>query len=167
LAGKHGPIELGKYLDVHAAAMQGLARSGKVLPDGDKLQVERTARGLLIWGLVHCDGGITVDVTKRLAVLEGEGPSETVQTVLYTYHVMVEGLGNLLRYCGPHDDEAHPDHKPFHHKHSYDVLLGDVEGHVIDVDPDARPTLSEVITEACAWYYEHADEIEARRASKA
>jgi hypothetical protein len=79
---------------------------------------------------------------------------------------MVEGLGNLFRYCGPHDDDAHPDHKAFHHKHAYDLLGGDVVGTVSKVDPEERPTLAEVITEACSWYYERAHEIEQRRAAR-
>jgi hypothetical protein len=72
-------------------------------------------------------------------LLAGDGPNALVQTATYTYHVTVEGLGNLLRYCGPHDDEAHPDHKPYHHKHVYDVLRGDVEGTVAEVDPERAP----------------------------
>src|SRR5258708_32930614 len=78
---------------------------------------------------------------------------------------MLEGFGNLFRYCGPHDDDAHPDHKAFHHKHTYDVLACDVVGKVYEVDPEEWPTLAEVITEACGWYYERADEIQKPRSS--
>ncbi len=166
MAGKHAPIEVGKYFEIHAAAMRALERAGRVLRGCDGLTVEPVARGLLMSGRIQCAGGITIDVAKRLAILDGEGESAIVQTAAYTYHVMVDGLGNLLRYCGPHDDEAHPGHKPFHHKHSYDVLRDDVEGTVATVDAETRPTLAEVITEACAWYYEHAAEIEVRRGAK-
>jgi hypothetical protein len=113
LGGKHSPIELGKYLSIHQAAMGSLERDGRVLPGGDQLSVQRVERGVLIEGRIRCPGGIAIDVTKVLAVLSGEGDTAIVQTVAYTYHVRIEGLGNLLRYCGPHDDEAHRDHKPF------------------------------------------------------
>ena len=110
-----------------------------------------------------CVGGIAIDVTKRLAILSGEddGDGAIVQTVSYTYHAQLEGIGNLLRYCGPIDIPDRPDHKPFHHKHTYDVLRGDVEGSVTEVDAYERPTLAEVIAEACDWYFEHAHEVEA------
>jgi hypothetical protein len=45
----------------------------------------------------------------------------------------------------------------------YDVLNGDLVGDWSEVDPEERPTLAEVITEACSWYYEHAAEVEAHR----
>ncbi len=144
--------------------MRALERDGKVLLDGDGLTIERSGGGVVIEGRIQCAGGITIYVTKRLTVLGGDVGGDVVQTDSYTYHVMVEGLGNLLRYCGPHDDEAHPEHKPFHHKHTYNVLRGDVEGGVSEIEPERRPTLAEVIIEACRWYYDHADEIEAIRA---
>jgi hypothetical protein len=166
VGGKHAPIALGKYLEIHETAMRRLERDNRyVLPEGAGLTIERVDDGLLISGRIRCVGGIAIDVTKFLAILAGEGDSAVVQTVSYTYHVALEGLGNLLRYCGPHDDVAHPDHKPFHHKHTYDVLRGDVEGHVTEVDAEERPTLAEVITEACAWYFEYAQAIEALRST--
>jgi hypothetical protein len=163
VAGKHAPIELGKYIDIHGTAMRSLERDNYVLPGGDGLGIERVDGGLLMSGRIVCVGGVTLDVTKLLAILSGEGDGAIVQTTSYTYHAMIEGLGNLLRYCGPHDTPEHPDHKPYHHKHTYDPLGEEVEGHLEEVDPDSRPTLAEVISEACRWYFDHAEEIEARR----
>jgi hypothetical protein len=141
--------------------MRALEREGSVLPGGDGLVFDPAPQGVLISGRVQCAGSIMIDVAKRLTVLSGEGEMAIVQTVAYTYHAVVEDVGNLFRYCGPHAD-----HNQFHHKHQYDVLSGDVEGTVIQVEADARPTLAEVIREACAWYYAHAEEVEARRGSK-
>src|SRR5579864_9334737 len=125
MAGKHAPIELGKYLEIHQTAMRALERSGCILPGGDGLAIEVGNPGrLLIEGRIRCVGGMAVEVTKVLAVLGDEGDRAPARTIAYTYHVLLEGFGNVLRYCGPHDDEAHPDHKPFHHKHAYDVLHG-------------------------------------------
>ena len=149
---------MGRYLEIHATAMRTLERDGRVLPDGDGLTIEPVARGLLIEGRVHCAGSLIVEVWKLLAIAR-EGPVTTAQTTSYTYQVMVDGLGDLFRYCGPHK------HRPFHHKHTYDVL-GDDAGAWVKVDPEERPTLSEVIWEASECYFKHADQIEARRASK-
>jgi hypothetical protein len=165
VAGKHAPIELGKYLEIHETAMRCLERENRyVLPEGGGLTIDRSDGGVLMYGRIRCVGGISIEVTKLLAILEGQGDRAIVQTVSYTYHVMLEGLGNVFRYCGPHDDGAHPGHKPFHHRHTYDVLRGDVVGTVAEVDAEERPTLAEVIAEACVWYHDHAHEIETLRA---
>jgi hypothetical protein len=163
LGGKHAPIELGKYIEIHETAMRGLERDRSVF--SDDLAFESVEGGVLLEGRIHCAGGILIDVTKALAIRGGEGESAIVQTATYTYHAQVEGLGNLFRYCSPHDTEAQPDHNPFHHKHTYDLLAGDVVGNLTEVDAEERPTLAEVIREACAWYYENAEEVERRRSS--
>jgi hypothetical protein len=157
VGGKHGPISLGKYVEIHETAMRALEAKGYVL-DHD-LRIERVAGGLLIEGRIHCPGGITVDVTKLVAILYGEGEAAIVQTKTYSYHAQLQDFGALLRYCGPHLD-----HNRYHHKHTFDVLAGDIEGTVGPVDEDTRPTLAEVITEACDWYFQHAHEVETRRA---
>jgi hypothetical protein len=126
MGGKHGPIEIGKYLEIHESAMRGLEAKHYVV--GHDLKIEPAQRGLLMQGSIDCQGGITIAVTKVLGILSGIGAAARVQTTAYTYHVQLQGFGPLLRYCGPHDDKAHPDHKPFHHKHTYDVLAGDSEG---------------------------------------
>ena len=156
MGGKHSRIELGKYLEIHEAAMRGLEGKRYVL--GHNLRIERVASGLLMEGRIECQGGIAIDVDKLLAILLGVGEGAIVQTTAYTYHVQLQGFGPLLRYCGPHID-----HNQFHHKHTYDVLAGDIEGTVTQVDADDRPTLAEVITEACEWYFANAQQVEMRR----
>ena len=164
MGGKHAPIELGKYIEIHDAAMRSLERDKHVEPGGDGLTLDHAARGYLMRGRIRCIGGILIDVTKLLEIQSGGGPTAMVCTSAYTYHVLLEGVGNVLRYCGPHDTPEHPDHNPFHHKHTYDVLRGDVSGTVSEIDPDDRPTLAEVIGEACHWYFENAEAIERLRA---
>ena len=161
MAGKHAPIELGKYVEIHGTAMRALERKRMVLPGGgDSLAFDRTPAGLLIAGRIECVGGVAIDVEKVLSI-DGEGEGAIVQTISYTYHAQIKGLGNLLRYCGPHKD-----HNCFHHKHSFNLLTGDVVGTLDSIDEENRPTLAEVIEEACNWYFEHASEVESRKITK-
>lgn len=164
--GKHAPNRLDRYLAIHATVMGHRHDEGFVLDDG--LTLERGQQGYLMSGRIRCAGGLSVDVRKALRVVSGEGPTAMVQTVSYTYHVMLAGPGsslNVFRYCGPHDDEAHPEHKAFHHKHTYDVLHGDVAGSIARIDDDAWPTLGDVLEEMRGWYAEHSEEIETLRRS--
>jgi hypothetical protein len=131
---------------------------GFVLADG--LTIDQGARLYLMSGRVDCAGGISVDVRKVLRVVSGAGATAMVQTADYTYHVVVGGLGNLFRYCSPHDDADHPEHKPFHHKHVYDLLHGDVVGTIETIADDEWPTLGEVLEEARDWHLSHVEEVE-------
>ncbi len=63
--------------------MRGLERERHVLHDD--LKVDPVARGVLMSGRIHCAGGITIDVTKLLALVDGMGDNARVQTVKYTY----------------------------------------------------------------------------------
>jgi len=164
VAGKHAPLDLAKYLDIHGKAMRELERKGCVAPDGGKdLTIDLAAGGYLMSGRIHCVRGVKIDVTKLLAVRSYQDDRPVVQTTSYTYHTSIDGIGNVFRYCDPHATPSHPDHKPFHHKHTFDALGDGAEGEVSEVDEEERPTLAEVIEEACEWYYDHADAIEARR----
>ncbi len=131
---------------------------GLILKDG--LTLDPGPRGYLMSGRIDCAEGMAIDVRKVLRILSGEGPTAMVQTVDYAYHVLLADLGNVFRYCSPHDDGDHPGHKPFHHKHVYDVLIGDVVGTVEATGDDEWPTLGEVIEEARDWYSAYAERIE-------
>jgi len=159
--GKHAPKRLDRYLEIHSTVMGHRIDEGFVVEDG--LALERVPRGYLMTGRIRCVGGLCVDVRKLLRVIAGDGSTAMVQTVEYTYHVVLEGHGNVLRYCSPHDDEAHPEHKPFHHKHVYDVFAGDVVGTAATIAGDSWPTLGEVLEEMRVWHADHTAEIEAPR----
>jgi len=160
-AGKHAPKRLDRYLAIHAAVMGHRQDEGFVLEDG--LMLDRVPVGYRMSGSILCAGGLRVEVRKVLRIVSGEAATAMVQTVDYTYHATLDGFGNLLRYCSPHDDDAHPEHKPYHHKHSYDVLGGDVVGSIEAIAEDDWPTLGEVLAELRDWYSTHAERIEALR----
>lgn len=118
------------------------------MPDGDGV--------IALVGTITFDGGIRLDVAKKLRILEGEASTAMVQTFAYAYNANVAGLGNILRYCSPHDD-----HNEFHHKHTYDLLAGDRSGTVTEIDADSWPTLGEVFGELHAWFCTHAEQLAA------
>ena len=158
MRGKHSPNRLGPYLEIHTTIMQQFLRGGFV--SSEDLSVLDVGDGvILIEGRIQCAGDIYIDVSKRLEILSGEGPQAFVQTVDYSYNVVLGGIGNVFRYDAPH-----PDHNQFHHVHRYDLLDGDMHGRVERVEPqDDWPTLGEVISEAERWFYENVDEIMRRK----
>lgn len=159
--GKHAPIEFGRYFDIHSTAMARHGRDGFVL--SHNLEFINAPLGVLITGRIRCRGDLLVDVDKVVRVHSGDGRAALVQTDSYTYHVLVDGLGNLFRYCSPHNDAAHPDHRPYHHKHIFDPLKKEAASRVEEIEADRWPTLSGVIHEACDWYSAHSSEVEALR----
>ena len=155
---KHGRNRLGSYRQIHETVMQWFVREGFVL--ADELVFRDVGRSaLVIEGGRQCLGDVRIDVHKLLRVWGGEGPDAEVQTIEYSYNVVVDGIGNRLRY-----DSAHLSHNPYHHVHRYDVLAGDKDGTVTPLHlEDEVPTLGEVLAEVRAWYFEHSDHIEAAR----
>ncbi len=108
-------------------------------------------------GVIECAGNIYVDVSKRIQILEGDGPNALVQTVDYSYNAFVSGSGNILRY-----DSPHPDHYKQHHVHRFDVLTRrEIAVDFIQIEDD-RPTLGEIISEVESWYYDNIDWLLAR-----
>lgn len=127
--------------------MDQLVRGGFVL--SDDLAIEPAEGHLLIIGKVLCQGGMYVDVRKRLRILPEYEDDLYVQTVDYTYNVVLAGVGNVFRYDSPHFD-----HNREHHRHEYDVLNGDKQGTVeLDYADGNWPTLREVVEEAAEWYF--------------
>jgi len=147
MPGKHGPNRWDRYVAIHDTIMDGYIRKGVVI--SHDLKWTRLDDNILLEGRIHCPGGIYIDVTKRIKILEGEGDGAIVQTVAYNYNVTLDEKGNVFRYDSPHHD-----HFKEHHVHRFDVLNGDTLGSVDFLEEeDQRPTLGEVIKEAANWYY--------------
>lgn len=160
---KHGPNRFDRYLAIHDTIMAKFASDGFVEDDGVVFS-DLGAGEILVEGKIQCVGGICIRVIKTLAVVSGVRAEALVRTTSYSYNVFADGIGNVFRYCSPHDTEEQPDHKPFHHKHVYDLLAGDVTGRVEEVGDDAWPTLGEVIEQARDWYHHNVTELDLLRA---
>jgi hypothetical protein len=142
---RHGPNKLTKYIRVHEAHMQSRIASGFVVHDG----VEFAAFGkgyYILVGPVVCVGEIVLEVKKILAVVDGKGADERVETVWYSYNAKLAGRGNILRY------DSAAGHRPSDHVHRFDVLNGDDEGSVEDIPPREWPTIGKVLDELEEWY---------------
>jgi hypothetical protein len=104
----------------------------------------------VIEGRIMCEGGIEIEVKKRLMILSPPDELDPlVRTEYYIYNATIPSLGPIFRYNSPHAD-----HNRYHHVHRYEVLDGDTQGTVeLDYDDDAWPTLAEVISETEDWYH--------------
>ena len=109
---------------------------------------------MVMLGTICCAGGILIDVTKKLRIVDGDGATVRVQTFAHSYNASLQGRGNILRYCSPHDD-----HNKFHHVHRFDVWGGDHQGSVDEVSADDWPTLGDVLHGLQRWSREHADRL--------
>lgn len=153
MAAKHGPNKLQAYLQIHQTVMERMLHNGFVL--SDNLVFTPVHNALYLDGEILCQGGIRLDVSKEIAILEGVGADALVRTISYSYNAFLIGRGNILRY-----DSPHATHNQEHHVHRYDVLRGDTRGTLTFLEDEAgRPTLGEVITELERWYYEHYDDL--------
>jgi hypothetical protein len=128
----------------------------------DTLAFEKIGAGVIsLCGAIECEGGLAIDVTKFLNVLDGAGPTSMVQTFEYSYNAHLEGVtnGNIFRYCSPHD------HRPYHHRHEYDLFgtMEEKKGALRQLGDDDWPTLGKVIDELRSWYYENIVRVEALR----
>ena len=142
---RHEPNRLASYVEIHETVMEHLRRGGFVV--SDDLRFEFLNDWVVLEGTIICQGGIYIDVFKRLAILDGAGANAIVQTVEYSYNAVISGKGNIFRYNSPH-----PTHNEFHHVHRFDVLNGDKRG---TVERAIWPLLSEVIEEAMRFYHDH------------
>lgn len=146
---RHSATRLSTYLNVHQNRLEQLLRGGFLI-SADDLQIEAGDGCILIEGLLHCQGGIIVDVSKRIVFLEDE-EDPLVQTVDYSYCVTLRNVGVICRYDSPHKD-----HQQDHHVHRYDVLDGDRDGKVEPIyEEDERPLLAEVVEEAAEWFFKN------------
>ena len=157
MSGKHGPVPLEKYLNIHQSAMASHLKLGFVIDDGVQFDVVRSHAVYQLAGRIQCAGQLTLDVRKVLEVTGREGRVQFVQTVEYTYHAQLGKVREVFRYCGPHE-EGHNDE---HHVHRFDVLgsgkqLADSPTFLIH--EEERPTLGEVIEELHRWHDTHGDD---------
>lgn len=153
---KHQPNVFHRYKAIHDTVMEKFRKDGFVR--SDDLAFEPPAGGYIrLRGTIECAAWIYVTVNKHLRVRKGSGPSARVQTESYSYNVVLEGEGNVVRYDGPHD------HRPYHHVHRFDVFGADTVGTVTQVQGDEFPTLGEVLQEARTWMESNIDEITRRR----
>jgi hypothetical protein len=149
LPGKHGPNRLANYLNVHESWMADLLAEGFVVDDQSSFTFLPSV--IRLQGPIICLDGITLEVDKEIAVLDGRGMTATVQTRWFRYQAWVRGVHNILRY-----DAAHA-HRPHAHKHVYDTFGTGRELEVIEL-PDEKliPTLGEVIRELQVWHHTNA-----------
>lgn len=106
---------------------------------------------ILLQGTIVCLDGITLDVEKVIAVLDGRGMTARVQTRMFRYHAWVRGVHNILRYESAHEHRRHA------HKHVYATFGDGREVEIIELaEEDRIPTLGEVIRELQVWHQEHA-----------
>lgn len=109
---------------------------------------------VILEGLVICTDGITLDVRKEIAILDGRGPAATVQTRMYRYNAWLRGTHNILRYDSPHA------HRQFHHKHLYDTFRTGRELDLLRIDDeDEIPTMADVLRELRSWCQAHASHL--------
>lgn len=89
-------------------------------------------------GSIICLDGITLDVDKEIAILDGRGMTARVQTRRFRYQAWVRGVHNILRYESAHE------HRPHVHKHVYNTFGNGRGVEVLELkDEDDAPTLGE------------------------
>ena len=155
-AGKHKPNNLNSYLSIHETAMAQYRDQGFIVDD--TLVVEDVGAGLIrIGGRIDCAGGVRIDVEKTLEIVDYGGSVPLVQTIDYSYSAVLNGRGNIFRYCSPHGDDDGVPHHPHHHVHRFDVLAGDEEGAVTTHGEEQWPTLAEVFEELRGWCADNAE----------
>lgn len=153
---KHSPTRLSTYLRVHNQRMEHLLRGGFLQSD-DRLFIVPGDGCFFILGDLPCDGGIDIDVDKRIVFIDEDADDPLVQTVEYRYNVTLRGVGVVFRYDSPHQG-----HNQDNHVHRYDVLSGDRDGKVDFLfHEDEVPTLGEVVDEAADWYYSNIEAVQA------
>lgn len=148
MPGKHGPNRLANYLNVHESWMADLLSEGFVVED--QCRFTFLPELIVLDGVIVCLDGITLEVRKEIAVLEGRGMTARVQTRAFRYHAWVRGVHNILRYESAHE------HRRLPHKHVYDTF-GTGPDTITDLaDENDVPTLGEVIRELQIWHLENA-----------
>ena len=136
---KHGWLRFDSYQEIHVGALD---RHDFVLTDETTFTRldEGGAVSYVLEGLIHCGGGIVIDVTKLLAV-RTHRQREEVRGVSYRYNAHVRGGHNILRY-----DNGHADSPDEFHRHEFNPHTG-VERSRSVLDRQGMPTLIEAVTE--------------------
>jgi hypothetical protein len=150
---KHGPNRLDRYLAIHDTVIERYRDQGSI--SHTALDIDPGASGVIVMaGVVSCAHDTRVDVSEVLEVLSGNGRSAFVQTIDYSYSAILNGRGNIFRYCSPHGDDK-AEHHVHHHGHRFDIFGG--RRQKIEIIPDGEwPTLGKVIEELRGWCADHA-----------
>src|ERR1700685_871274 len=149
---KHQPTPFLSYVDTHLTVMAHLRRTEFV--GEDRLHIDRVGSQVSIAGQIGCKGCIVVDVTKDL-VCEGDvdDPNPLVQTTSYSYDVLIQGHGNILRFDNFEHVPLPAGHRDRHHAHVFLwPPIKDADGERIWVGADNWPTLGEVLFAALEWH---------------
>jgi hypothetical protein len=155
---KHRRQRFDRYIAIHETVMSQFRDQGFVR--GDTLAIEDLGSGVIgITGRIECAEGTYIAVEKLLAIADGEGATALVETVAYSYSAVLARVGNIFRYCSPHDD-----HNEDHHVHRFDVRAGDMSGTLTFHGRGGWPTLGEVIEELRGWVADNAEWLHARGA---
>jgi hypothetical protein len=135
----------------------------------DAEQAEYGVPGVLLIGEIGCRGKIVIAVRKFLEILGGaDDPDPMVETSLYSYQVVVRGVGrdkgSVFRWDNDHPYWLHPGHPDPHHKHLFDWRTGDELKDPPTYSPqwvgaDDWPHLNEVIEQARNWYHANSAEL--------
>jgi hypothetical protein len=155
---KHQANAFHRYREIHETVLERFRNEGFIR--SDTLAFRPPSNGYIkLSGTIECAAWIYIVVDKNLSIVKGSGPTASVETETYSYNVVLEGEGNILRYDGPHE------HRPYHHVHRFDPLETE-RASIAALHGDERPTLGEVIDEARGWMEGHIDEITLRRLGK-
>jgi hypothetical protein len=158
---RHGPNRLQNYLQIHETVMGQLLYTGLVDEDGLDFLPGADGRFYFAGEVLLRDRRLKLTVVKALEVVEATDPANPlVQTLSYSYNVSICGLGNVFRYCAPHDDDA-MEHHLQHHRHAYDPFGPEPHRYTVRLITDGDwPKMDEVIREADAWYWENLESLE-------
>ena len=146
MSGRHAPNSWDSYLAAHNGRLADFADH---FVEDDTLEIETTGAIVLWSGVLSCRDGIEIQVRRQQRTWMRSG-GRWVETIEYSYHVMVragDAVRSLFRYDNAH---PHPGHSDAHHRHAYDDA-GNNES-VSWVGEAGWPTLGDVIEEAYEWW---------------
>ena len=146
MSGRHGANSWDSYLAAHNRRLADFADH---FIERDTLAIETTSIMVAWLGVLYCRDGIEVVVAKQQRTWMRSG-RRWVETVEYSYHVMIragDSIRGLFRYDNAH---PHPGHADPHHRHEF-AGDGSVES-VRWVGEAGWPTLGDVIEEAYEWW---------------
>lgn len=125
--------------------MDKLRREEIVLDDDLQILPGYEPGQLKIEGQVYLSGDLRMRVEKTL-LLWTQADVQYVQTVRYSYNLVLTGERNVFRYD---NSKIKPGHQTEHHKHLYDEFGTEVE--VLEVG-EHWSTLAEALREAHQYY---------------
>ena len=146
MSGRHAPNSWDSYLAAHNGRLADFADH---FLERDTLAIKTSAFTVAWSGVLLCRDGIEIQVARQQRTWMRSG-RRWVETIEYSYHVMVRAGGavrSVFRYDNAH---PHPGHADAHHRHAYDDS-GNNDA-VSWVGEAGWPTLGDVIEEAYEWW---------------